>query len=837
MTSIEKKLTSFDYLGLFLLSAAVLMLELLLVRVISVTMWYHYAFVAISIALFGLCVGSIVVFIFPVFFSEERFNDRLYQASLAFSISIILAYFAHLTIPVPVGITDTLSFVGFYSLSLNFMVLAIPFFFSGIVVSLMFARRGKRVSILYASNMIGSAFGCILLIVGLQGRDAHTMIFAVSALAALGALFYRKSAGKKSVATVVYLAVLVVFFIVNTALVRAQHPIIRFLWVKGDKTTPIIYQAWNSYSLVEVFGDSLHPTIPISWGYSPKLYGALQFVHLYLKIDGAALTPLTQFRGDLQTVEYLKHSITNIAHEIRHDADVFIIGPGGGRDILAALLYRQRSIIGVELNDAIRDATVERFGTFTGHFDRYPQVKYYVGEARTYLTRHEDKYDIIQASFIDTWAATAAGAYALSENSLYTTEAWDLFFNRLNPGGVLTFSRWWEYDHAGEIYRLVALARQALERRNIDDFLQHIVILRAPFSKVTGIGTILVSPTPFSREDCDTIERVAADNEFEVMFSPDRSRDSMISQLLRSQHVDEIIHSYSLNLTPPTDDRPFFFNMVRLRDFLHFSIMGRSVTSFNNVAITSLMIMVVISLVFSVLFILLPIRQVFGGWRKIGFAGNFRTEVNLKAGRNFGIERNYYLIFYFICLGLGYLLIEVALMQRLNLFLGHPVYGVAVVLPVLLASSGFGGLLTHRFSTLDLQNNPPGTTSVQKKDCHPRFIWMTLIVFLILCGVFLAPVLHLIQATADLTKILVVIACLTPLGLLMGTPFPLGIQSVTTPQISLIPWLWGLNGAASIFASVFAVVLSISAGISATFWIGFICYAVGASLYILTISR
>ncbi len=237
-------------------------------------------------------------------------------------------------------------------------------------------------------------------------------------------------------------------------------------------------------------------------------------------------TVLTRNTGQPEETRHLKMDVTNVGYYIRPTGDVLVVGTGGGRDILSALLFGAKSVTGVELNPNIMRTANQRFGDFTGHLDRDPRVTFVSDEARSYITRQRRSYNVIQISLIDTWAATASGAFVLSENSLYTVEAWDIFLNRLNPGGILSVSRWYFRDRPAELYRSVALASSALLRRGVPDPRRHMVIVRnmqiagRDADVPDGVGTLLVSPSPFSPEDVRRLEDTAKALQFDVPLSP-----------------------------------------------------------------------------------------------------------------------------------------------------------------------------------------------------------------------------------------------------------------------------------------------------------------------------
>lgn len=290
---------------------------------------------------------------------------------------------------------------------------------------------------LYAVDLTGAAIGCILLIWLLDATDGPNTVLFAAAFAALGGLLFALDEGdrKLRVRAGLTVAVLVVLLLSNTAAVWLGGSPLRLSWVKGRAEEQLLFEKWNSYSRISVSGDPDAWVEPVGWGMSPAYVPRAETRQLRMNIDASASTELTAFSGDVSAVQYLRYDISNLAHYLRADADVLVVGSGGGRDILSALVFDQASVVAVEINKASLSAANDVFGNFTGHLDRHPRGQFVNDEARSYIARQEDAFDIIQISLIDTWAATAAGAFALSENSLYTVEAWRIFLDKLEDDG------------------------------------------------------------------------------------------------------------------------------------------------------------------------------------------------------------------------------------------------------------------------------------------------------------------------------------------------------------------------------------------------------------------
>lgn len=790
------------YAGLFMITLATLMYEILLTRIFSVTMWYHFAFMAISVAMFGMTVGAILVYIFPNYFTQERVMYHLALSSLLFAVSIVFSFLTYLSIP----FVYSRSIVGLYSIALTYVVISVPFVFSGISVCLVLTKFPRHVSQLYAADLAGAALGCILLIYTLRITDGPTAVIIVALLANIATLLFITDSGFNKLKRIAYISgfLLASFVVVNTVLVGVQHTLLRLIWVKGEIEPRPLYERWNSFSRIAVWGNPNAPGEPSGWGLSPIYLSNYKVRELKLNIDASASTVLTAFDGDLNVLEHLKYDITNLAHYIRRDSKVLVVGTGGGRDILSALAFHQKSVLGVEINKNIINVVNRKFGDFTGHLDRNPKVTFVNDEARSYIARLRDRFDIIQVSLIDTWAATAAGAFVLTENSLYTVEAWKIFLEHLTPNGVLTVSRWYYRDRPSEVYRLTSLASSTLMQLGIQNPRKHIVIVRrmqhwTAADEPDGIGTILVSKEPFSDKDLDTIEETTRKMQFDIVLSPRFSLDSTFATIASGKGLDIFTGSFPLNIAAPTDDSPFFFHMLRVRDVFNRELweQGRS-NSKNIKAVIILAVLLIIVVGLTFLCIILPL---------------------ILTTKKATLRGAWPLFLFFASIGLGFMLVEISQMQRLIIFLGHPTYGLSVVLFALLISSGFGSYLTQKVSDHGL--------------ARPGIICLSLLLcVLIVFGILTPYAINVFQGSTTLLRIFVAIGVLLPLGLFIGMAFPLGMKAASTKTDGLTPWLWGINGATSVCASVLAVSIALSSSISTTFWTGFSWYVIAFIAFI-----
>ena len=784
------------YAGLFLATLATLMYEVLLTRIFSVTMWYHFSFVAVSVGMFGMTAGAMLVYLLPRTFRPERVEANLAWSSLAFAVAAVGSFAAQQFLHPVYEMTAP----GIASVVLFYAVIAAPFVFSGTCVCLALTQFPGQVGRLYAADLAGAAAGCVLLVCVMKVADAPSSVFVVSLLAgaAAGLFALRLPGPKLRWVAALWCAAAGGVAVVNTVLAHRQQPLIRLRWVKGKVEPRPRYEKWNCFSRVAVTGSPEELRRPFGWGLSAVYPRDRKVRLMWLVIDAGAGTVLTGYDGNTAGLEYLKHDVVNLAHWLRKDADTLVVGAGGGRDVLSALAFGQKSVVGVEINESILEAVNGRFGEYTGHLDRDPRVTFVNDEARSFAARGAAPLDIIQISLIDTWAATAAGAFVLTENALYTVEAWETFLRRLRPNGILTVSRWYRSARPGEALRTVALAASALKRIGVAEPRDHILLVRNVLSQVGaeephGIGTLLVSPTPLAAGDLATVRDLCERMRFEVVVGPDSTADRDFAVLASGHGVEAVSDRLGLDVAAPTDDAPFFFNQLRWKDLLDPDARRRAAGQANLQAVTVLGTLLVTVVLLTVLCLIVPLL----------------SRADRRALKGSGA-----LLVFFAAIGMGFMLVEVSQMQRLIVLLGHPTYGLTVVLLALLLSAGAGSYSTR---------------------WAPRAAPLRLLVLLgglVAFGVLTPSIIGQFRASVTPVRIAAAVGVLLPLGLFMGMAFPIGMGLASARSPALTPWLWGVNGATSVCASVLAVVIALAFGISRAFWAGTACYALAAAAFL-----
>jgi hypothetical protein len=477
--------------------------------------------------------------------------------------------------------------------------------------------------------------------------------------------------------------------------------------------------------------------------------------------------------------------VTALAHYLRNQTSVLVIGVGGGRDILTSLVFGQRHVTGVEINRDILHVLTDRFGDYAGNLSRNPAVTLVHDEARSFIARSPQKFGIIQASLIDTWAASSAGAYVLTENGLYTKEAWLTFLNRLTDDGILTMSRWYYEAQPAETLRLAALATASLMDLGVPDPRRHVMIVRKQDSSEIGqysVATILVSRRPFIDAEVDRIEQVSKEMAFLPVLTPRFAELPEFEAIATRGRYEELVRTYPLNIEAPTDDTPFFFHMLRASDLLKpTTYQGMNETNLKAVKVLGMSLAIVLTL--SGLAIVAPLAM----RRSVRKAQSTR------------------LMIYFAAIGLAFMMVEIGLLERLIVFLGHPIYGLTVVLFVLLVASSLGSLCSDRFG---------------------RLIW--LLPVLLAAFILLTPIVtSQLSGVSTSMRIFVSALLLFPAGFFMGMAFPLGIKRATwSNEAAPTAWYWGINGAFSVISSVLAVVVAVFWGVTMTLVVGLAAYVI-----------
>jgi len=555
-----------------------------------------------------------------------------------------------------------------------------------------------------------------------------------------------------------------------------------------DLRSRLLAEVWNPISRIRARRSPDGP--PPLWGFVGNEPNRPQrpVSSIWLDIDNDAGTPIFKFNGSPKDIDFLAYDVTTVADQLRRGGSAAIIGVGGGRDLMAAYLFNFREIVGIELNAGIYDLITDRFKSFV-NLDQIPGLEIHQDEGRSYLSRSAEQFDVIQASMVDTWAATSAGAMTLSENSLYTVDGWRVFYQHLKPGGLLTFTRWNTEVEKIQTSRMFAVAWATLLSEGISNPANEIALIGSG-----QVATILVSNRPLTVADLKELHVLSDRYGFKILFSPEQpAADPDLRRVAATRTLGQLsnLNSGMLDFSPVYDSSPFFFNSLKLSHvgpadlyrIIRDQRWGGSLR-----ALLFLLAFLAATLILLVVAILLPVTR----WAEVPV----RWDYPLLGG-----------VAYFVAIGLRFMLTEMAMMQQLSVFLGHPIYSMIVVLTGLILSTGVGSLASER---LRLNSNAHGRA--------PAVVSAIMIVG------YSFSVLPLVHGYAYLNlsyRIAISLGLVVPVGLALGFCFPVGLRWMQTlERDDSLPWMWALNGAASVIAGFVAIIVSMEASITVSVLIG-----------------
>ena len=765
------------YLGVAFTTLATLILELALTRIFSVVFYYHFAFLAISIALFGLGAGGI----FSYVVANWRGNIYFKLGTLAVLNSI--AVLASLVFVL------WQSHLDYLTLGLVFFTSALPFFFSGAIVSMAIAEAIQRVDRVYFFDLLGAAAGCLALVTLLNYFGGPNTVLAAGVLFAVSAaIWYNLAVTLRGRVVAVMLALSFVVLIVY----NVKHRLIDIHFAKGGELPAEMFVQWNSFSRIDLVHDGDEYNIRIDADASTGVANA----------DLEHLTAQQKF--DLQ------HEGSGIPYLLRPGAKTLIIGPGGGWDVARALASGSQNVTAVEINPIIAQTIMrDRFPGLSHRLYFRPEVHVLIEDGRSFVRRSSEKYQVLQATLVDTWASTAAGAFALSENNLYTTDAFRDYLNHLTGDGLMVFTRW-GLEPPRESLRLISLAMEALHDVGETQPWKHILVVRSEAEKLATWGatdTVIVFRKPLSADDLARVHASLAGTALQPLYLPNDKPANAFGHLLKSDYPEAFWKNYQYDVSPVDDDRPFFFYSVQPKDigqfFSYLFRRGHHEADFKvNRALPLLFSLLGVSLVATIVVLALP---------------------PLLLGARLPVEKGVRrFLLYFFCIGAGYVLIQVALIQKFVLFLGHPTYALTVTVFAMLISSGLGSFCSHRL--------------VRNAGDRPlSYVLIAVAVTVSAIAFLAAPISESGVGWPLPMKMAVTALLIAPAGFLMGMPFPTGLSRLGARFPQAVRWAWALNAAASVLGSAAAITLAVYIGLRATVLVGAVMY-VGA-LAILSFQR
>jgi predicted membrane-bound spermidine synthase len=767
--------------GLALCSFAALLLELGLTRLFSVVLFYHFAFLAISIALLGLGAGGVFAHLLRSRLAAKETRQLASRLCLLNSALVPIVLEIVLHVPVSLDVTGK----NFLRLSTMYLTAAVPFFLTGFLFSVVFARESELIPRLYAADLCGGALACLAIVPLLNWLGGPNAIVCSSITLSVAAIVWSES--RLLVRSGGLLAVILAI------LIAANHSgrLIDVVYAKGMFRDPawVEFARWNAISRVEVDRQGMAKAIVIDADASTYIMNA-----------DVAKWHETEWERDLMSAP------PALANVLRPHGDFAIIGPGGGVDVLRAVANGSPSVTGIEINPIIATTIMrERYADYSQHLYERPDVHVHVSDGRSYLRSTSEKFDVVQMTLVDTWASTAAGAFALSENNLYTVQAFREYFEHLNPDGMVAVTRW-EFRHPREALRVAAVAMDALHQLGVADPARNFIVASQGELNTDGIPVVvLAKKTPFTAAEQSAVtDHLARYPQLHALYLPSHPGQNPFSTLIASNDPYAFARSYAYNVAPVSDNAPFFFFTLKASQILGERGLRKGIDWKVNLGVLVLILVLIISICAVLLFLILPLA--------------------LKACP---MRRSPVQLLYFVAIGLGYILVEITFIQRFVLFLGNPTYALTVVIFLLLLSSGVGSL----------------TSRIWLPRPHMGSIPLALVIATLVSYVFFLPgrLAGLVGLPFTL-RVVISALLLVPLGFVMGMPFPTGLRALTSPAAAsaasdnMVEWAWAMNAAASVLGSVLAMVIAIQFGLTVTLGCGAIAYA-SAWLLLPTIQR
>jgi len=754
------------YLGVAFTTLATLLLELSMTRIFSVVFYYHLAFLAISIAMFGLGAGG--VFSYVVAGWRGNVFTKLGTLAAVNGIIVLASLVFNLT---------RQGELSNFTLGMVYFASAAPFFIAGAIVSLVISETIERIDRVYFFDLMGAAGGCLLLLPMLNTVGGPNTVIASAVLFAVSsAIWYNLAALRSRRAMGVALALALTALM----MVNIKNPIIDVKYAKGQTLQNEKFVKWNGISRIAIVGD--------------KNSDMLEIV-----IDADASTGIANFDFDHLTegqLKDLKHQGPAFPYAIRPGAKTLVIGPGGGWDVSRALVSGSKDITGVEINPIIANTIMrEKFTDLSRGLYKRPEIRIEVEDGRSFVRRSTEKYQVLQATLVDTWASTAAGAFALSENNLYTSDAFHDYLSHLTDDGILAFTRW-GFDPPRESLRLLSLASVALAQLGESDPASHVMVVReGGKNELAGWGardTVLISRKPFTAADVAKGREEAAISHMEAVYMPGDGSKNPFGELLNSKDQSAFFRDYRYDISPVGDNRPFFFYTVQPRDLWNFLTTTSSASADYkiNKAVPLLFGLLAISLIATGVILALP---------------------PLLLGTKLPSEKGVLKFLpYFICIGVGYILIQVSLIQKFVLFLGHPTYALFIIVFSMLVASGLGSYFSRSLIG----------------DSDERWVMVlgAVTVLVTILAFIAAPLTTSLVGLPLGLKMLITTLVIAPAAFAMGMPFPTGLGRLEVFHKPSVRWAWSLNAASSVLGSAGSIFLAIYFGLRETLLFGGFLY-------------
>jgi len=793
------------FFATLLVSASAIGYEILLMRVLSIVQWHHFAYMIISLALLGYGASGTFIAINRRWL-ESRFEPAFAVSGLLFSVAIVGSFVLAQKVPFN-ALEVAWNPKQLLNLSVIYLVFFVPFFFAACCIGLMFTFRRSYISRVYFFDLCGAGLGAIL-IVGmlfvLSLQNAMLML-ATIALAASVLAGWKTPGHRRLFAIQALWLVLIVVGLPQHWLAMRVSEYKGLSQAMQVVDSQVLTVSSGPLGLLTVVAS---PRVPFR--NAPGLSMNTRFVppeQLAVFTDGDGMSAITRFDGELEALAYLGDVTAALPYKLLDEPKVLILGAGGGSDVLLALYHGASGIDAVELNPQMTALVSARHADFAGHLYDDDRVTIHTSEARGFVARSRDRYDLIHIGLLDSFAASGSGVQALNESYIYTVEAMREYLDHTSPAGILAITRWLKLPPRDSL-KLVATAIEALRRAGVDRPDRHIALIRS-----WNTSTLLVGKGEFTNDDIEAIREFSRPRSFDTAYYPSMPRNeanryNIMDQprlydgttALLGNDAQDFIERYRFSIAPATDDRPYFFHYFKWSTFNEILTLlrhgGAGPIEWSYLILIATLVQAAIA---GIVLILLPLSRTRRDWPR-------GTTIRMGS--------------YFFVLGLAFLFIEIAFIQKFILFLSHPIYSVAVVLSGFLIFAGIGSICSDHLAR---KISAIGYSSVGALVAGIVAIALSYLVFL---PILFEPLISL----PDALKVLLSVVLIAPLAFCMGVPFPIGLNILSQNAPGFIPWAWGINGFASVMSTSLATLLAIQFGFTTVILLALGLYAIAAAI-------
>ena len=776
--------------GIFILSTSILMLQVTYTRIFSISLWYHFIWMIVSISLLGYGASGTFLSIFKNI-DVYNIDFLLTLTSAFFSVSVLFSYILSNYIPFDPYTLAWNSYQLLYIIA-YYVLLTIPFFLGGLTLALAIKKSGNFINKVYFSSLFGSAIGAVVVLPLFSFFTGTGVIIFVSVISGLASLSFSLNNNKQHLNKLVGWLILLFIFLPFSGVVIPIRisPYKNLNLALKYPNSSIVETKWNSFSRVDVVNSGFIRYAPgLSLQYDDLLPEQIGVI-----IDGDEINAITNYDGNPKSLIFTKYLPTALPYQLIKNPKVLIIDAGGGLSVLTALFHNSSLIDAVEENSIVLDLVTKKYVSFSGSIYQNDKVRTTISDGRSYIQSSKDNFDIIELTMTGDTLPSSTGIYALSENYLYTVESFKSSIMHLSEKGILSVSRWL-LPPPREDVRIVSLAIAALESLGIENPEKHIAVIRS-----WATINLVVGKSELDGDEIKSIKLFCKENGFDVVYYPGITASDVnhfnkfpkpfyynivINQLNTSNRVS-FYNSYLYNIKPCNDERPFFFN------FFKWDRIAETFKSLDNkwqpLIEGGLLVPIVLlqATLLTIILVLLPLYRF--------------NYINYNKGS--------ILLLYFFLIGIGYMFIEMTAIQRFILVLGNSIYSISIVIFSLLLSSGLGSYFSERLAAGDWSH---------------KFIITLLSLLLIIYG-FASIQIHYLLSLPFNERLLITLILVTPIGFLMGMQFPLGIKLLSKVNNDLITWAWAVNGCASVLGSIAPIIIALNIGFSKLFIISGLIY-------------